>query len=261
MKKIRLFFRILAFINKFLFVFILIFSLVFYSLRHREVEIRNKIFQHHPLILFLILGFSFILLFVDFEKLFYPRKWSLRNLFRIKEPFLLDLAILFTIFCLFSFNIYHFFKQAMPLTKVLLNNPSASYDWKMTFSIGPFYDYMQFVCKFTPEKALILHPKQQSRWPEISNQGYTRYFVYPRDLVAENGDEEKKEKITHIFIVGRKTLDSKKSLDQWPEQKIPARRLIYVPEFPGGEVTLLEKDYDPTDKINDRWGIIELEKL
>lgn len=156
-------------------------------------------------------------------------------------------------------NVAYLVKNILPYFKVTMINLSASYDWRMEHEVGFFYNYTMFINKYTPDSALILHPKMQSRWPEVSNEGYTRYFVYPRDLVAEDGDELKKEKITHIFIIGRKNLDGVKNLDPWPTVKIPAKRLIYAPLGLKGEVTILEKDYSPSDEINDRWGIIELE--
>lgn len=141
--------------------------------------------------------------------------------------------------------------SAIALIKPIITYPSAGYDWKMRFQIGPFYDYTRFVNENTPPDAVFLEPPMIMPWPLIGNEGYTRYFIFPRELVKEEADEARKKKITHIFIVGRKE-------GQWPTTKIKSKRLIYMPENPGEEPIVVEKDYDPQDPINDLWGIIEI---
>lgn len=272
-RKVYEYYRLIGIINKICFpaFFTLMFILLSIESKHFHGYIYTRFLHLDPYILSIALFFSFFLFLLRFD--FYitpslslkeiedkPRENTLRETAKMTKGIIVTGGISGIILWIIIMNIFNFCRFGLPVLARVIKNPFASYEWKMREMLGPFYSYTQFVNANTPGNALILHPKMQSLWPEVSNEGYTRYFVYPRDLVAEEGDEEKKAKITHIFIIGRKELYKEIPLKQWPDQKIPAERLIYMTGVPGAPPTILEKDYDPNDEINDYWGIIELRR-
>jgi hypothetical protein len=145
--------------------------------------------------------------------------------------------------------------------KNITKSPFASYREKMITQIGPIYDYYSFVNANTPENALILHPTQQGQWPDVSNAGYTRYFIYPRDLLAEEQRGLKSEEITHVFLIGNRKLHNNEKQNGWPSFYVPAERVVYY--IKGSDETIVvEGDYNPEDieKYGGHWGIIEVKK-
>lgn len=264
-------YRILSLVNKILFPAILITNLIFIAIeeRHFRGYIYTRIFHFDPYYLLIATGLSLFLILLGFDSLItssltvsrlkkHKKGRLFLEIFLEAKEIILGGGMMAVIFWILLSNFYYIASHAPRVLHKTFAHLSSSYDWRMREQIGLFYDYTKFINANTPEDALILHPKQQSQWPEISNQGYTRYFIYPRRLVSEDSDEKLKSDIAYIFIIGRKTLDGKNELNQWPEIKVSAKRLIYMPETPSGEATILNKDYDPNDKINDRWGIIEL---
>lgn len=150
-------------------------------------------------------------------------------------------------------------KYFFPQLKTIARHPFASYDWKMTDQVGPVFGYYQFVNQNTPENAVIFHPKLQGRWGDVSNQGFTRYFVYPRNLIAEDEVAGKKETITHVFLIGNKTLFGGKQ-DSWPDFKVPATKIVYYSPDNSTPITFYG-DYEPNlTEYPGYWGIIEVKK-
>ncbi len=146
-------------------------------------------------------------------------------------------------------------------TKNIIKRPLASYSEKMVSQIGPIYNYYQFVNMNTPESAVILHPTQQGQWPDVSNAGYTRYFIYPRNLIAEEELEARAHEVTHVFVIGERKLHNNEIHNRWPGFYVPAERVIYYQQGTD-EVVIVEGDYNPEDLKNnaDLWGIIEVKK-
>lgn len=206
------------------------------------------------LIVFLTVGLLIFITEDVFKNLSLTQK-NTNKLFMLatEKKYLLKISIIIVVLGLVFQGAIGFSKTAILLVKPILENPLAGYDWKMRSQIGPFYDYTRFVNQNTPLDAVFLEPPMKMPWPLIGNKGYTRYFIFPRELVSVDVDEADKGKVTHIFIIGRKD-------GQWPVTKIKAKRLIYMPEKIADKPIVLEKDYDPEDPINDRWGIIELNK-
>lgn len=243
--------KFLFFINKIVFFVLLMINFTLFSLRDSYAFVYKNILHFNPYLFSVLIIISFFFLLIE--------QPGSNKLTFFSKPKVLKLSLVLIIIYIFLQNNFLLLRNAIPLVKFSLQNPSASYDIKMRTHVGPFYDFVKFVKENTPPNAVILHPVQQSRWPEVSNEGYTRYFIFPRELVSE-GDEEKKENVTYIFIIGRKSVDGKSNSDQWPTEKISAKRLIYMPKAGQTESRILEKSYDPEDQINDSWGMIELKK-
>lgn len=145
--------------------------------------------------------------------------------------------------------------------KNIIKAPLASYSDKMIKQIGPVFKYYEFVNQHTPESAVILHPTQQGQWPDVSNAGYTRYFIYPRNLLAYENLEHGKDDVTHVFVIGDRKLHDNTLHNRWPDFYVPAEKVIYYLNDDNKVITV-EGDYDPKNlgEFSDYWGIIEVKK-
>lgn len=143
----------------------------------------------------------------------------------------------------------------------LIKHPFYSYDEKMRLQIGPVYDYYSFVKKNTKDNSFILKPTQQGRWPDISNEGFTRYFLYPRKFISEENINGQKDMIDYVFLIGNLKLHRDEELDRWPDFDVPAKRIILYSKKDYSVYKILDQDYD-YDKFEypEYWGVIEIDK-
>lgn len=142
---------------------------------------------------------------------------------------------------------------------VFVKNPLKNYDWKMEKQLGSVYKYYKFVSYNTPENAVILHPKQQWMWPAISNRGFTRYFLFPRKFISEDEPLLKKEEVTHVFLIGNRTLDGKLEIDRWPNFAVPAKRVILYSRNGDGVNLIFTGDDKLEERNTELWGVIEVD--
>lgn len=156
-------------------------------------------------------------------------------------------------------------KMDLPLFKYDLNfmvkNPGYSYEQKMGALVGPNYYYYMFIKNNTPEDAVILKPKQQGRWPDLSNEGYSRYFLYPRKFVSEEDGPDAIAKATHAFLIGNIKLINTEDLDRWPNFDLNSKEIIlYSPDkrdiFTGVPGNFKFKTFPYPEK----WGVIVIHK-
>ncbi len=142
----------------------------------------------------------------------------------------------------------------------ILSNPTASYDEKLRSQVGPIFDYYKFVVAHTPPDALILNPLQQGQWPDVSNQGFTRYFIYPRNLISEDVFDKTKDSPDFAFMIGERKLHDNSPHNRWPDFPIPAKRVIYYPNNKDIAPIEVLGDYNPKKvPYADYWGIIEID--
>ena len=144
----------------------------------------------------------------------------------------------------------------------LLKHTFYTYDQKMFNQIGPDYNYYLFIDKYTPNDAVIMHPKQQGQWGDVSNEGYSRYFIYPRNLVSEDVDPSLKDQANYVMIIGGKNLVSDHAKqNRWPDFNVPAKEIILYNFDITKPPIILYSDYNyKTFKYPDYWGLIVVDK-
>ncbi len=171
--------------------------------------------------------------------------------------FLTGVLIIWIIF--FSVdNSWKFFKSNI---KSPIKAPFLSFSQKMDLQVGPIFDYYNFINTVTPNNALIMHPKQQSQWGDISNEGYTRYFLYPRNLISEDSSTLDKSKVDYVVIIGHQKLNGGEQ-NGWPNFIVPASKIIFYPNNPEGKLIIINNQkFNPSkNPYPNYWGIIKVEK-
>jgi hypothetical protein len=140
----------------------------------------------------------------------------------------------------------------------MLSHAGFSYDDKMRYVWGFYYDYMAFVKSYTPENAKILIPPQQGPWFSEGNGALSRYFLYPRKLYNGNDITVQTDDFDYIMIAWGSWTNYPDSAYGWPKVNINAEKLVYF--TPGDKsVQVYLEDYDPKDKKNaGGWGLIKL---
>lgn len=155
-----------------------------------------------------------------------------------------------------------FFKIASTQVQFIIKDPFANYDQKMSKIYHHFYYYTKFVNANTPENAVIMRMKQGDKWPWLSNDPFTRYFIYPR--YTKEGDKSTldDQEIDYVFIHKKYIYPQDPwNGERWPDFPIPAKRVLYMKDNTSLEPIIVEGDYDPNDETyENHWGIIELKK-
>ncbi len=265
-EKSKLILRQLEVIKK-IFVFVLPVMMIFsFVLITRLAQHRNSIVFANDHLIFpgrIILATLLIIYFlIIYALVFIFRKQILNLLNRNTLSFTLllqKLGLLLVFVWIIAISINKDFRLFKFNVSAVLHDPFASYDKKMQNQIGPIYKYYKFVNENTPENAVILNPKQQGQWPDVSNQGYTRYFIYPRNLISEENLSVSKDKITHIFLIGGKKLHDFSNNNRWPDFYVPAKKITYYMNDDSKQQITVYKDYDPNDpEYSEYWGIIEV---
>lgn len=141
-------------------------------------------------------------------------------------------------------------------TSYILFHLRDSYDQKMTYQWGVFYQFMAFVKNNTPEDAIITIPPEEGAWLMGTGEpNFVRAFLYPRTIIPETLmiPEEKLKSYgdnTYILISwGQETCRPEPDCHGWPRQRVKASEIIFKkPETT--DVAEVKKDtlYDPSDK-------------
>lgn len=226
---------------------------------------KGILFYPHRVIDILILVIYFLLIYTIlikmkiFDKINSQKIFDAKNILNtqiVTNAFYYIIAGLIILSSLFS--AFPSFKQNLGY---LVKKPLYTYDQKMRLQIGPVYDYYMFVKNNTPKGAYILKPEQQGRWPDISNEGFTRYFLYPRNFVSEENLKNEKEKVDYIFLIGGLKLHRDEELDRWPNFNVPAIRIILYSKSGLSVYKVLNQDYDYKNfDYKEYWGVIEVDK-
>lgn len=150
-------------------------------------------------------------------------------------------------------------------TSYVLFHLNSTYDEKMTYQWGVFYQFMMFVKNNTPEDATIIIPPEEGAWLMGTGEpNFVRAFIYPRKIVSEiliipNEELESFSDNTYILISwGQETCRPEPDCHGWPKQKIKSSEIIFKkPE--SSDVAEVKNDtvYDPTDKTY-VYGLIKL---
>ena len=128
-----------------------------------------------------------------------------------------------------------------------------SYDQKMFFQWGNFYNYMVFVKNNTPENAGIVIPPEIAPWfTRTGSAQLVRHFLYPRKLIqfetAEIPDLKSLPGGTYIMIAWGDWECERYGCGVWPEQTIKAKEAI-LKDPDSSRVKEIRENfiYDPKD--------------
>ncbi len=117
-----------------------------------------------------------------------------------------------------------------------------TYDKKMGYYWGFFYDYMLFVKENTPENSTIIVPPQESPWFMTGNIGLVRYFLYPRNFIQGTYDKPLDiDSADYVMLAWGEWKENDMSRYGWPKVKVDAEETI-----------LLNGDKN--------WGILKIKK-
>lgn len=264
--------RIYYFLSKIYLVFLpisIIASIFFYSIlsadRDTIIFFTSTLFFPSRLVLANFVAIVFLAVyFINFNKMtrkIYLEYFGNKKNINYDKISLILFIVLFFMFLLT--NIGRNLPQIKYNLKFFLLNTFYNYDQKMLSQIGPVYGYYLFINSVTPESAVILHPKQQGQWGDVSNEGYTRYFIYPRNLVAEELKPEFKKDADYAMLIGAKklTFAGSENQNRWPDFDIPSTEIILY-SYDGKEKPFVVKiDYSYKDfPYKDYWGLIKIDK-
>lgn len=162
-------------------------------------------------------------------------------------------------------NLSYSFEMAVSRTSHILFHLRSSYDEKMTYQWGIFYQFMVFVKNNTPEDSTIIVPPEEDPWLMGSgNPNFVRAFLYPRKIVSETliisqEDLNAFNDNTYILISwGKEACRPDPDCHGWPKQNIKASEIIYKkPDSSEVVKTMKDAVYDPTDKTY-VYGLIKL---
>ena len=140
----------------------------------------------------------------------------------------------------------------------------SSYDDKMTYEWGKFYQFMVFVRNNTSEDSTIVIPPEQDPWLMGSgNNNFVRAFLFPRKIVSETitipeQDLKSFGPKTYILITWGKEECKPEGCHGWPRQDINARKIFY--KDPNSD-RVIETRENTVYKLEDDkyvYGVIEI---
>ncbi len=139
-----------------------------------------------------------------------------------------------------------------------------SYDQKMYYQWGNYYNFMLFVKNNTPESANIVIPPQVAPWWNRSgNLLLVRYFLFPRNLIQYDTEEipivESLPEGTYIMVAwGEWGCEREGVCRGWPVESIKVREFI-IKDSESSDVKEIRQNilYDPADTSNP-FGLLKL---
>ena len=151
-------------------------------------------------------------------------------------------------------------------SKFMIKYPLASYDEKMRYGWGDFYDYMLFIRNNTPEDSVIMFPPMINPWMDVGGGGLIRYFLYPREIVQDmtyvNAQIDNRATYSMLAWGSGICTPEEGECHGWPRQNIAADYIVYKKsKSVDVEKTLYNVTYNYSDEINKgAWGIIKINK-
>jgi len=147
---------------------------------------------------------------------------------------LLYYVIVFLLTLFLVKNASYVFDMAFNRNSYILFHLRNSYDQKMTYEWGKFYQFMIFVKNNTPENATIITPPMEDPWRMGSgNPNFVRAFLFPRRIIQESKIISEKNITsfgpnTYILITwGKEACKPDPDCHGWPRQDIYAKQIIY----------------------------------
>lgn len=171
-------------------------------------------------------------------------------------------ALIFLIIFFMVKNVSYAADTGISKDSYILFHLQSSYDERMFYQWGIFYQYMIFVRNNTPTDATIVIPPQQDPWLMGSgNDNFVRAFLFPRKIVQETlviPNTRIYNPGTYILITWGKEACKPEGCHGWPKQEIKAAKIIYKDSNSANTVETLENTtYNPKD-TRYVYGLIEL---
>ncbi len=140
------------------------------------------------------------------------------------------LAVAAIILWIASRQIVDMGKYAVSSLRVIVENPSASYDQKMRKHWGNNYLLFKFVKENTPPSATIMHPPQVRPWINAGNEPLMQYFLYPRKFrsVSRRSPTVHNE-ATHVLVAWGEGGVKDPGWHGWPKFPVNIRRFYHLP--------------------------------
>jgi len=201
--------------------FYIIFSLIEGS--HYTNYVLNNFHFHLDGLVWIVLFSLFIFLSDKFGKDTPKVKGKMGAIFAI----LVSLMILFV-----TTNAVADLNMAVSRDSYILFHMQDSYDQRMYYQWGIFYQYMVFVKNNTPSDATIVIPPEQGAWLMGTGEpNFVRAFLYPRNIIQgtlTNLDIKSFEPSTFILIAwGQEECKPDPMCHGWPRQDILSKKIIY----------------------------------
>lgn len=137
----------------------------------------------------------------------------------------------------------------------IIQNPSSSYDEKMSATYPGFYPAMQIVKNLTPSNATLVIPPQGNPWESEGNGAFVTYFLYPRRVIHWE-DRGSSSNTPEYILIARGSWATHGTEYGWPKESVDADRLWQF-DVKTGTAKEIVKDYNPsTDQFD--WGLIEV---
>lgn len=181
---------------------------------------------------------------------------------RINFKKLLTFQSILTLFVtsIVVFNIFRIYKMEWWAFQFIITHPQASYGEKMRRAVGPeFYNFTQFINKYTPENSSILIPPQAFPWPQSGNEAFMRYFIHPRKMRNDAEYESKADWKDFNYVVlnwGETDSTEPPYTHGWPKFDVPADKIIFM-NLDGSYGGEIKGDYHYKDyKDKKVWGLI-----
>ena len=203
------------------------------------------------------------------RRIFMPENNDL-NLETLKKSVLLDILLRIAVFVftlsILANNVFTLLPWMLEKSNYMIRHPFATYDEKMRYGWGDFYDYMLFIKLNTPENAVIMYPPMINPWMDVGGGGLIRYFLYPREIVQNitdiNANIDSQADYTMLAWGFGTCDDGTDSCKGWPRKDIKAERIIYKKsKSTEVEKTIYNVTYHYKDEINKgAWGLIKIKK-
>lgn len=138
------------------------------------------------------------------------------NVMRVKKMAILILG------CWSIINIFDTINYAGSKIVTQIRYPNASYDEKMSSSLGDFYRCMMIIKNNTPNNSTIYIPPQADVWEMEGNEYLVRYFLYPREIKHFEKVSDTSISTNPYIIYSWGYWQGKRSMGAWPYETIYA---------------------------------------
>lgn len=193
-------------------------------------------FHIHPYAFFPLFSLTLLGLFL---------KPSSKTLFSNNQKYkstLILLVIVIGISWLYK-NLCDDLSYAIYQIKPILEEPAASYDFKMRYRWGKFYNCMQLVKNNTEDAASIIIPPGNFPWELEGNDYLVRYFLYPRKIQSASNINLSSLKDTKYILFAWGFLNDEERAGGWPNFQVEAVRVTYLNNQLG--ISYFDGSYDP----------------
>lgn len=144
--------------------------------------------------------------------------------------------------------------------QTILKNPFASYEERQQI-ISPHYAFFAFIRDHTPPDAVIAIPPQQPPWLTSGNEGYVRYYLYPRKEVNSAKRDFVDPSADYAMMShGEWATDDPKGYG-WPQIKVEAEKIWYFDRRTDRGFESTDTVFDPANPAQkEQWGLIKIKK-